>query len=480
VESISSAFDRSRVRLGREEIAGIVLVTFLLAGIPMAFASSTKIFADGDVSWHIASGRWILLHQSIPTTDPFSFTAFGHPWVAMEWLADVIFGGAFILGGYAGVAAIVAAAFVALNSILFLHIRRSAGPLGIAAAFAAMDSVLGAFLFARPHLLVWPILAAWTALLLRASDTGKPPSYWSLPLLVVWTNVHASFPLAILIAGAIALDALMKSAWKTWLQWTAFLCASVIALMLNANGLRGLLQPFHIAGLKMLPSILEWQPSSPSLTPQFYVVLLLGIGLLLWRGVAIPIGRLILLLALLGLAFIQVRHQEWFVIVAVLALPPLFGSKGWTTAMPVWPIALIAALMVGLRATLPIVPEESPATPGQLIAAVPDSLRSRPVLNGYTFGGPLILAGIEPYIDGRAEMYGDQFFADYQDILDGDSIRFDQAVKRYDIRWTMLPASSGRLIEAIERSGKWRRIYSDQVGVIDVRASSATGTGTRP
>jgi hypothetical protein len=77
-------------------------------------------------------------------------------------------------------------------------------------------------------------------------------------------------------------------------------------------------------------------------------------------------------------------------------------------------------------------------------------------------------------------MYGDQFFADYQDILDGDSVRFDQAVKRYDIRWTMLPASSGRLIEAIERSGKWRRIYSDQVGVIDVRASSATGTGTRP
>jgi hypothetical protein len=243
----------------------------------------------------------------------------------------------------------------------------------------------------------------------------------------------------------------------------------VIALMLNANGLRGLLQPFHIAGLNMLPSILEWQPSSPSLTPQFYVVLLLGFGLLLWRGVAIPIGRLLLLLALLGLAFMQVRHQEWFIIVAVLILPSLFGSEGWATAMPVWPIALIAALMVGLRAILPIVPEESFATPRQLIAAVPESLRSRPVLNGYTFGGPLILAGIKPYIDGRAEMYGDAFFSNYTNILDGNMDAFDAAVGHYDIQWTMLPLSNERLIDGIESSGKWRRFYSNDVGVIDVR-----------
>lgn len=478
--SVNGLFDRSRFQLSPGYVAGIALPMLLLAGFPLAFASSTKIFADGDVSWHIASGRWILLHRTIPTVDPFSFTFSGHPWIAMEWLADVGYGAAFSLAGYAGVAALVAAALVALHAIVFLHIRHSLGPLGICASFAAMDAVLGTFLVARPHLLVWPILAAWTALLLRSSHSGKPPSYWSLLLLVLWTNIHASFPLAILIVGAISLDALVSCKWTAWPQWTAFLCASVIALMMNANGFRGLLQPFHITGLKMLPSILEWQPSSPSVTPQFFLVLLLGLGMLLWRGVTIPIGRLLLLLTLLGLAFMQMRHQEWFIIVAALALPPLFGSKGWTTASPVWPIGLIAVLMVAARVVLPIVPEDGIATPRRLITAVPESLRSQPVLNGYTFGGPLILAGIRPYIDGRAEMYGDEFFADYQDILGGDTARFNRAVKRYDIRWTMLPHSSGRLIDAIETSGEWRRIYSDQVGVIDVRDSAETVTPARP
>ena len=46
---------------------------------------------------------------------------------------------------------------------------------------------------------------------------------------------------------------------------------------------------------------------------------------------------------------------------------------------------------------------------------------------------------------------------------------FDREVKRYGIRWTMLPHESDSLIHSLEASGKWRRIYSDKVGVIDVR-----------
>jgi hypothetical protein len=108
-----------------------------------------------------------------------------------------------------------------------------------------------------------------------------------------------------------------------------------------------------------------------------------------------------------------------------------------------------------------------------LIAAVPQRLRSQPLLNDYMFGGPLILAGIRPYIDGRAEMYGDAFVINYSKIvLDGDLSSFSEAVKKYDIRWTMLSRGDKRLIEAIEASGSWTRIYSDEVGVIDVRSAA--------
>jgi hypothetical protein len=90
------------------------------------------------------------------------------------------------------------------------------------------------------------------------------------------------------------------------------------------------------------------------------------------------------------------------------------------------------------------------------------------VFNEYTFGGPLILAGIKPYIDGRSELYGDDFMNDYVKITDGDAARFDHAVKRYDIRWTILPPEND-LVAVIDRSGQWRRIYADKVGVIYVR-----------
>ena len=135
--------------------------------------------------------------------------------------------------------------------------------------------------------------------------------------------------------------------------------------------------------------------------------------------------------------------------------------------MPAWLLLGALPLLLG-RALLPLVPPETGANPRRLIAAIPPALRTQPVFNDYTFGGPLILAGIRPYIDGRADMYGDAFVVDYAKALKGDFGRFERAVDRYGIRWTILP-TDGVLTRQVESSGKWRRIYGDAVGVIDVR-----------
>ena len=67
--------------------------------IPAVLGSSKTIFNDGDVSWHIATGQWILDHRAIPHTDPFSFTWAGKPWVPIEWLAEVIYACGLPAGG---------------------------------------------------------------------------------------------------------------------------------------------------------------------------------------------------------------------------------------------------------------------------------------------------------------------------------------------------------------------------------------------
>jgi hypothetical protein len=465
---MTSASSGPETRLSREALVGSALFIFFVLGMPLGLASSSKTFDDGDVSWHIAAGQWILRHHSLPATDPFSFTAGGHPWVPIEWLAEVIYATAFNLAGYAGLATVVAAALMALHAILFVHLQRTVGPIALVAVFIAVDLVLGPFILARPHVLVWPLMAGWTVMLLRAAEMERAPPLWGALIMLVWTNLHGSFPIAIPIAATIAFDALRAAKWKSLPQWMLFALASLLAMLVNLNGAEGLLHPLRVIGMGTLPLIQEWQASSPAWTPQFYAVLLLGLGAMLWTGARVPAGRLALLLVLLGMAFTQMRNQAWFVIVAVAVVPPLFGGKA--IARGSFAILGLAAIpFLALRAALPITPVENVANPSHLIAAVPPELRSQPVLNGYTFGGPLILAGIKPYIDGRADLYGDAFVTDYDRITQGDAARFNRAVERYGIRWTMLPPSNQRLIETLDASPRWRRIYADRIGIIHVR-----------
>lgn len=452
----------------REKLAGDSLLIFLALGLPIGLASTPRTFGDGDTSWHVAVGRWIFQHGQIPASDPFSFTAYGKPWVAMEWPADLIFAGVFHVAGYAGLAAITAAAIIALNAVLLIYLRSRVGPIGLTLGIIGTDVILSAFMLARPHVLVWPILAAWTVLLAKSSENGRPPPLWSALLLTLWANLHGSFPIAAVIGGFLALDALVAAQWKTLREWLVFAGACVIALCLQVNGLAGILQPFRVANLKTLHLIVEWMPSTIRNTPQFYGALLLVLGLLLWRGVRIPIGRLLLLLAMLFLAFAQLRHQSWLAIVAAVLIPPLLGKRMEPKGSSL-PILAAAVPLLLVRALWPLTPPESVSNPRSLLAHVPVELRRQAVFNEYSFGGPLILAGIKPYIDGRSEMYGDDFMTDYTEIAMGDWGRFERAVKRYNIRWTILPQGEFKLREELDHSPQWRRVYADKVGVIHVR-----------
>ena len=457
-----------RRELDLRALAPQLLFIFLVLGIPVGVCIAGTIFRDGDVSWQLAAGNWILQHRSIPSTDPFSFTAAGHPWIATEWLAEIIYAIGFQLDGYGGVATLVAASLIILNAIVFFYLQRRTSPMVFSPALLAMNLVLGRFILARPHVFAWALLAAWTLLLLRSAEKGRPPSLWSAVLLVIWTNIHPSFPLAPIVAGGIGLDALIETKWATLGDWLIFGGVSAGALMLNANGLAGVVQPIRISLLSSLSAIGEWRATSPTNSPIFFWLFILGLGLILWSRIKIPLGRLLLLLTLLALSFSHVRHQASFAIVAACIVPTLWRSQPDRHQVQQW--FLIAAIpFLAYSVLKPITPPESNANPWHLIRAIPPQLRNEPVLNEYSFGGPLILAGIKPYIDGRAEMYGDDFVKNYTDIADGNMQAFDLAVKRYGIRWIMWPTISKKLPNALDRSGEWRRIYADRIGLIYVK-----------
>ncbi|MDL2340251.1 MAG: hypothetical protein QFB89_02885, partial [Pseudomonadota bacterium] len=100
---------------------------------------------------------------------------------------------------------------------------------------------------------------------------------------------------------------------------------------------------------------------------------------------------------------------------------------------------------------------------------VPAELRGQPVLNGYSMGGPLVLAGIRPYVDGRGDMYGDALVVGYKKITLGDAAELDAATRLWGIRWAILPHRYTRLLALLDRTPGWRKIADQPAGVIYVR-----------
>lgn len=456
----------------RDENRKALIVALFAVLLAAALGSSATIFNDGDVSWHIATGQWIIEHRAIPRTDPFSFTWAGGPWVPIEWLAEVAFAGVHALAGYSGVAALVTAALIALHLLIYFHAVRFVPLWAVAAILVLLDLVLIPMMLARPHLLAWVLIALWVSILVRSREHDRAPHLaWAL-LIVLWVNLHGSFAIALVMAACFGLEALIDSAdrAKALRQWGAFGLACAAAALVNANGIEGILHPLKIANLEMLPLINEWKPSHPATTPFFFGSAALA-AFLAWRGrVCLHPVRWALLAFLLAMAILQMRHQAVLAIAAAMLLPaglPLRQSgSDRTTSM----IAICLGLvLVVLRAILPVSLPENGSNPWKLIAAVPQELRSQPVLNGYSMGGPLILSGIRPYVDGRGDMYGDDLVVGYKKIIDGDAAELDAAVRRWNIRWAILPTRYDKLLAVLDRSPQWQRIHQGEAGVIYVR-----------
>jgi len=457
-----------------------LLLLSVLTGVllfPVALGSSQMIFNDGDVSWHIATGQWILQHHAIPRTDPFSFTWAGKPWVPIEWLAEVIYASAYSFAGYSGVSGVVTAALIALNGIVFFNAlrwsRRVSSPL---VTLVALDLVLIPMMLARPHLLAWPIMAGWIWLMLWARERNRAPPIWAALVMTLWANLHGGFVFGLLIAAAFGLEAVLSSPDKTtaFREWLLFGIACAVAVCINANGIEGALHPLRFTQLEMLPMIDEWKPSRPSVTPWFFGVLGFTILLVVWKRPRLGLVRAGLLAVFLAAAMFQARHQAMLAIVGAMLLPEAFAHGVESEQVGDRRVAALIAiagalLLVAVRCVIPLTPEESETNPWQLIASVPPELRSQPVINNYSMGGPLILSGIRTYVDGRGDMYGDPHVMAYARLVRGDTHELDRTVARWNIRWAIVSRGNKKIIAMLDHTPGWHRIRQNKVGIVYVR-----------
>ena len=469
------------------------LLVPLLSGMAayLIFLSVGEILLrDSDTLWQIRIGQWIVEHGAMPYTDVHTFTRFGEPWMSSSWLSQVLYAVSYGWLGWAGPVILTSLAIGATVAI-FMHLFADYLDPTRAILLVTLAVLESATHFlARPHMLAFPFMVAFLGGLMAASDRRSSPSWWLLPVLALWANLHGGFVLGLALIGPIGLEALWtcerKDRVTLAMRWALFGVAAVAACCCTPYGWNTLLGAAKILSLgKLLSMIWEWMPANFGEWSFFEFFLLGLIGLAFHRGLTLSVPRIILLLGLLWMALSHARNIEIFAFIAPLVLAKPFAEQLGTLQTVLAstregrvraPMMMLAALVVTVAgwASTQMFISHHPFTflESQTPVAAVDVLQKRQakrIFSTSPFGGYLLSRDIKAFIDGRAELFGEQFVLDYFDAVTAKNVETLLALlDKYQIDATLLgptlPAT--RVLDHIPG---WKRVYADNIAVIHVR-----------
>jgi hypothetical protein len=457
------------------------------------------LLGDSDSHWHIAVGNWILEHGTVPTVDTFSFTFVGQPWIAKEWLSQVLLAVSYNLGGWGAVTVLCAGAIGVTFALLLRLLLRDIKPVpAILFTIAAIVMTAPHFL-ARPHVLAFPFMLLWMAGLIRAVEERRAPKPLLLLAMLFWANLHGGFTFGLMMCGAFALEAINgardRGERKTLIvQWAKFGVAAGLVSCITPYGPESILVTLRIFGLgEALDMIAEWKSPDFQSQPLQELILLMALFAALSSGLKLPLLRLLIVIGLVHLYFRYMRNAELLAMLVPLAIAPLLARQ-WPSLRPdpdsgrgsalarrlnslacpagyaatLLCLTLAAVFAAGMIRFGGIAPPAATTPSAAFAYSRAAGLKGR-VFNHYDFGGFLIRAGIPTFIDGRGELYGGDFIKRYVEAvnLSGDE-PLEQVLDRYKIDWTFLgkdqPAN-----KLLARLPGWRRAYSDDTATIFVR-----------
>lgn len=470
------------------------LVTLVIGALLVVWAAN--VLSDPDIWWHIRLGADVWANRALPVTDTYSHTFYGQPFIAKEWLSQIIWFFAYSAGGWGGVLLLTIASVCTAAFMMFREFARHLRPV-IAASLMLVFFFLTSPIFnSRPHILTLPIIVLWSVSLFRAADCKTAPPMWLLPLMVLWANLHAGFTVGFMIAGFAAVHAIQEAGLgdrALLLKWAAFLVLCPAAALVHPYLYQPLVINFTmVAGNEAVPYISEWQPFSAWNNRVHEIALILAFLALLLSRLRLGIGKAGLLAFSLHMFLSHIRFVYALFLVCPLAISramalafPLAAYERWK-AEPRDPVEKALASHAG-KATIAIGalvlltasfiltlanvrPRNFKSIEDAIGFAQTQHLNGN-VLNSYEFGGPLIFHGIKTFIDSRA----DQIFlngfitsvAESRRI--GNEKLLEGQLEKYGIGWTMLAAEDPRIV-MLDRTPGWKRVYQSENVIIHARS----------
>jgi len=507
-------------------LAAVALIYALLAGL--------HTLQDFDLGWQLATGRWVLQRHQIFSTEVFSYTAHGAPWI-YPVLSGIIFYLTFLAGGYALLSWMGAAACAGTVALLLRRDSITSLVLTIIAV-----PLIANRMQPRAEMFTTLLFAAFLSLLWRHYRTdgqhaGRSP-LWLLPILMVaWVNLHLGFVAGLALCGAyVYLELLelpfpenrnsaltrLRRAWP-WLTLTG------IATFANpwgpniyaALGRQAQEQSLHTAWVvewgnirpswASLQQALDWRDPQSSLW-WLLAVALVGAGIAMWRR---RLGAAVLLLASACLTLQHVRLQALFAcVVVVVGGAMLQEARSSASRASVQKsrqidragasLLLLAVALTGLAGvrSWDLVTNHYYLRSSQLSffgtglswwfpeRAVDFIQREKlpaNVFNGYSLGGYLtwrLSPEFPDYIDSRAIPFGPQLFFRAYDLgtEPPDSLAWQQEADARGINTILVSLARYQGISlfpqlpAFCHSQLWRPVYMDEVSAIFVRRTPQT------
>lgn len=480
---VSLATERPTVRpADATGLAGPVLLggTVFAGLLPLA----DRLLNDPDTQWHVAVGDGIRRDGAVPWTDTLSHTFAGSPWIAKEWLSQVVLSRAHAIAGWDGVAILTAALLALTFATLFGWLaRRLRLSVALGGTFLAV-ALLASHFLARPHVFGFLALTLWTAGLLAARERDAVPAPWTLAVLVLWANLHGSFTVAYPLAGMAGLEAVLLAPGgarcATALRWAGFGLLCVAAGLLTPYGMRAALVTFELArGGEALPFLTEWQPLR--LDPLGLAALGSAVALVACLA-ADPARNLVRMVAIGGLMALTLRHGRFLDVSAIVAPMLAAGpiARRWPALRPEAPtpgavrgrtwLAAGCMAVAGIVLAATIRPALNPAvTPEAALAAARRAGVSGPVYNDYDFGGFLIAHGVPTFIDGRTDQLflGGFMTAVFAAAGSETPEPLLALLDRYRVSWAIVRPESGEA-RHLAASG-WTRLHRDSSAIVFTR-----------
>jgi hypothetical protein len=457
---------------------------------------------DPDYFWHLKAGEYILAN-GLPSGDPFSFTFEGKPWVLHEWLFEVGLYAMFVWLGPLGIKVVTALlgtlsgyiAYVTANRLL----NASTLALGVTIAFFAFISV---GFSPRPQLITYIIFAAFLYLLVSLKYFEEDRFLWAMPpLMVLWVNSHGGY-----IVGIVLLALFAFSEWLIYwlrgsndlrhkrrlLKLSVFSVAAALATALNPYFVDQWLYPFQVVNMSFANSIImEWQsPSFHGLNGKIFLLLVFGFFLAyIYQSRKPDLTEVTLPFFFLTAAFVSIRHIPLagltlisFAAVALrdAQLQRLYSKfagsgKELGNAEYVMNWALFAVVSFALLAYYPIKHAKRDLDADMPVKAV-EFIRDHGItgrmFNEYGHGGYLIYMLYphqQVFIDGRADVFGDEFLKEYMSIRNGEP-EWEKLFEKYDVDY-LITQRSAVIRQLLLVRGDFQSVYEDKHNSVLVRNS---------